>query len=87
MHSYCITTGTWQVDAVPAEGTYPVQCGGANGSFKKEIEEGQRLGFKVFGEQNGTLLHTLTQELSAENVLLYHTYCCHHHSDAALLVY
>eukprot|EP00953_Heterococcus_sp_UTEX-ZZ885_P035551 18349-Heterococcus_DN1.PRE.1 len=38
--------GTWQVDAVPAEGTYPVQCGGANGSFKKEIEEGQRLGFK-----------------------------------------
>jgi hypothetical protein len=52
----CLLTGTYKKEAEPAEGIYPSQCGGANGSFRREFEAGAKVGFKEFAEQNGTLL-------------------------------
>jgi hypothetical protein len=44
--------GTWQRYPKPAFDKNP-QCGGCNGSFKKEYEDGKTTGFCTFPQQNG----------------------------------
>jgi len=44
--------GTYEQFPVSAFGK-PLQCGGANGSFKQEIEDGTATNFKSFPQQNG----------------------------------
>jgi hypothetical protein len=44
--------GTWQRYPKPAFDKNP-QCGGCNGSFKKEFEDGKSTNFCTFPQQNG----------------------------------
>jgi catalase (peroxidase I) len=47
--------GTYEILPVSAFGK-DVQCGGANGSFKKEFDDGTVTKFKTFPQQNGMQL-------------------------------
>jgi hypothetical protein len=64
--------GTWQRYPKPAFDKNP-QCGGCNGSFKKEYEDGKTTGFCTFPQQNGECISCTHIALSIDFSL----FCSH----------